>query len=286
VTVDYATGGGSATPGDDYLTKKGVLQFNPGQTSKTFSVTIIDNALYEPDKTIGLALSSPGGAELGAPADAILTILNDETLPSSIVNGDFEQGATGWTQNSSHGWTLILEDGEFPHGVHPHGGNWAVWLGGGVDEISSIDQQQVTVPAGAPYLTYYHWIVSEDACSLDFDVAEVIINDSVEDSYVLCAIDDTGGWAKHVVDLSSWVNQSISVKIIVTTDGSLSSHLFVDDVSFEASADAPAVPPTTLFGGEQEALKSRLDLSAPIGGIAPSDADRPLLSGLIRGRVN
>jgi hypothetical protein len=30
-------------------------------------------------------------------------------LASSIVNGDFESGPTGWTEYSAHGWDLMLD---------------------------------------------------------------------------------------------------------------------------------------------------------------------------------
>lgn len=284
VTVNYATGGGSATAGIDYVAKAGILQFNPNQTGKTFNVTIIDNPLYEATKTIGLSLSNPGGAEFGSPANATLSITNDDAPPSSIINGNFEQGATGWSQFSTHGWPVIiedLEDNSFPGNVAPRSGTWAVWLGGANDDLSYIGQQ-IIVPAGAPYLTYYHWIASEDACG--FDVAEVIINDTdVANEYDLCANQTTVGWVKHTVNLSDWVNQSVSVKIAVVTDSSLNSNLFVDDVFFAVSADVPAGPPVQQPGGGQEALQSRLDLLAPTGEITPPAAERPPFSGRARG---
>ncbi len=81
VTVDYATvGGGTATAGTDYVATSGTLTFNANETSKTFSVTILNDTLYEPDETVNLVLSNPaGGATLGAPSAAVLTITNDDT---------------------------------------------------------------------------------------------------------------------------------------------------------------------------------------------------------------
>ncbi len=178
-----------------------------------------------------------------------------------LVNGDFEQGTVGWTQFATQGWPLIIEDLEddsFPGTVHPKSGSWAVWLGGAHDDVSYIGQQ-VLVPSGAPYFTYYHWIGSEDVCG--YDNADVVIGDStVVDTYDLCVNENTGGWAKHVVNLSAWSNQTVLVRIVVVTDESLNSNLFVDDVSFEASADAPAMPPTTIPVEGQEVFQSRLDL--------------------------
>lgn len=154
---------------------------------------------------------------------------------SGIVNGGFESGTTGWTEDSLQGYTIIDNSG-FPSGVTPHGGSWMAWLGGIPDEISKIGQQ-VTISAGAPYLTYYHWIDSVDSCGLDFGT--VHINGTIEDAYDLCTSTDTGGWVKHSVDLSAFAGQSVWLQIGVVTDSSVDSSLFVDDVSLQASALAP-----------------------------------------------
>ena len=150
------------------------------------------------------------------------------------INGNFESGSTGWDEYSTHGWGLILPASGLP--VIPHSGNWAVWLGGDYNDISFI-RQQVTVPVSSPYLAYWHWIASQDFCGWDF--GGVIINDStVVDQYNLCSSANTGGWVKHVVNLSAYAGQSVSLQIRAETDSSLNSNLFVDDVSFQASASS------------------------------------------------
>lgn len=155
-----------------------------------------------------------------------------------IVNPGFESGATGWTQYSTHGWTLILNSG-YPTGVTPHGGSWLVWLGGDYDEISYI-QQQVTVPASTPYLSYWHWIASQDSCGYDF--GGVLVNGTVVSVYNLCSSQNTGGWVKHVVNLSAYANQSVTLQIRTEMDSSLNSNLFVDDVAFQATAAVNEAP--------------------------------------------
>src|SRR5690606_33984934 len=47
VTVDYATGGGSATAGQDYLSATGVLTFAPSVTSQTVTVFVKGDTTYE-----------------------------------------------------------------------------------------------------------------------------------------------------------------------------------------------------------------------------------------------
>lgn len=87
VSVNFSTGNGTATAGSDYTATSGTLSFGDGETSKTFSVTILDDTIVEGDETVNLTLSNPtGSATLGSPATATLTILDDET-PTPEING-------------------------------------------------------------------------------------------------------------------------------------------------------------------------------------------------------
>jgi hypothetical protein len=77
VTVTYSTSNGTAIAGSDYVPVSGTLTFNPGVITRTFTVTIINNAGNEGDETLTLTLSSPVGATLGATNPATLTIADD-----------------------------------------------------------------------------------------------------------------------------------------------------------------------------------------------------------------
>jgi M6 family metalloprotease-like protein len=148
-----------------------------------------------------------------------------------LVNGNFEAGTAGWGEYSTHGWALILQEAQLP--VTPHSGNWAVWLGGSYNETAYI-QQQVTVLASQPYLAYWHWASSEETeCIWDFGM--VMVDGKVEESYGLCAANNTGGWAAHSVNLSAYAGRTVWVQIRAETDSYLNSNLFVDDVSFQTS---------------------------------------------------
>jgi uncharacterized protein YkwD len=83
-TVHYATSDGSAKAGTDYTGTSGTLTFNPGDTSLTFTVPILNNPLANGPVTVNLTLSSPtGGAALGSQSSAVLTIPGS---PSTGVN--------------------------------------------------------------------------------------------------------------------------------------------------------------------------------------------------------
>jgi len=47
VTVDYAAGDGTAVCAGDYLAASGTLTFTAGQTSRTFTVTVVNDTLDE-----------------------------------------------------------------------------------------------------------------------------------------------------------------------------------------------------------------------------------------------
>lgn len=79
VSVTYATSNGTATAGSDYTTKTGTLIFAAGEVSKTFTIPITNNTLGESNETVILKLSNPkGGATLGTPSQATLTILDND----------------------------------------------------------------------------------------------------------------------------------------------------------------------------------------------------------------
>ncbi len=101
VSVDYATSNGTATAGSDYTAASGTLTFAPGETSKTFPVTILDDGATEGDETVNLALSNPSGATLGALTAATLTIVDNEGPVTVNLN------AAAYSANESAGSILI-----------------------------------------------------------------------------------------------------------------------------------------------------------------------------------
>jgi chitinase len=98
VSVDDTTADGTAVAGSDYTSKSGTLTFTPGQTSKTVSVSITDDALAEDDETFTLNLSNATGGLLIADAQAVGTIQNDDADPTvSVAAGSVVEGDAGTT---------------------------------------------------------------------------------------------------------------------------------------------------------------------------------------------
>src|SRR5262249_49375870 len=74
-TVQYKTSDGSGVEGTNYNASSGTLVFDEGQTSRTFTVGVLDDG-SSTNKTVRLTLSSPaGGATLGLRSSATLWIV-------------------------------------------------------------------------------------------------------------------------------------------------------------------------------------------------------------------
>jgi hypothetical protein len=82
VTVDYTTADGSATAGADYAAAAGTLTLLDGEASKTFTITILEDTIYEGNESFDVRLSGPGGgATLGSRSSALVTISDNDPQP-------------------------------------------------------------------------------------------------------------------------------------------------------------------------------------------------------------
>ena len=96
VTVVYATAGGTAAPGSDYLTTSGMLTFAAGVGTQTFAVTINGDTTAEPDETVLVNLSSPSNALLGD-SQGVATITNDDLPALTITDVTVAEGSSPTT---------------------------------------------------------------------------------------------------------------------------------------------------------------------------------------------
>ena len=96
VQVDYATADNTATANSDYVPVSGTLTFAPGETTKTFTVTLFEDTIDEPDEALRVTLSNPANAALGS-AEATVTILDDDPAPAvqfSAATANVTEGLT------------------------------------------------------------------------------------------------------------------------------------------------------------------------------------------------
>jgi bacillopeptidase F len=89
VTVNYATADHTAVAGEDYEATAGTLTFLDGETSRTFTVAVLDDAVAEADEELAVILANPtGGAGLGIPVLARVTIIDDDSTGPVDADGD------------------------------------------------------------------------------------------------------------------------------------------------------------------------------------------------------
>ena len=85
VTVDYATSDGTATAGNDYTATSGTLTFAAGETMKTVSVPVLDDAHDEGEENLTLTLSDPTGGAYLEDATATGVIENSDPMPQAWI---------------------------------------------------------------------------------------------------------------------------------------------------------------------------------------------------------
>lgn len=93
VTVEYETEDGSASDDSDYQPVSGKLTFADGKTTATFDVEVNDDNEAEDNETIILKLFSPGGgASIGTPNTATLTIVDNDEGDGTSVDPENSKG--------------------------------------------------------------------------------------------------------------------------------------------------------------------------------------------------
>ncbi|WP_413166086.1 Calx-beta domain-containing protein [Capilliphycus salinus ALCB114379] len=85
VTVDYATENNTALAGIDYTATSGTLTFADGETSKSFTIPILEDTAVEGNEFFNLNLTNAtGDAILGMATSTVNIVDNDVLMPGSI----------------------------------------------------------------------------------------------------------------------------------------------------------------------------------------------------------
>lgn len=78
VVANYVTGNDTAVADADYVPVSDIVTFEPGETLKLLSVTILDDALSEGNESFSLSIPSVAGGTLGFPRTTRVVIEDDE----------------------------------------------------------------------------------------------------------------------------------------------------------------------------------------------------------------
>lgn len=140
-----------------------------------------------------------------------------------------------WQEQSKLDLNLILNENDLPH-ITPHGGSWAVWLGGDENEVASITQI-VALPEQNPSVVYWYWIQSAYffECDSQFEgtAGLKINNTTIGQTHRLCADLDTG-WQQMSVSLDQFAGQTVVLEFWITTPPNLTyggPSFYIDDAS-------------------------------------------------------
>jgi hypothetical protein len=144
-----------------------------------------------------------------------------------IVNGDFESGTSPWSQTSSGGYQLI-------ESTRPHAGSFSAYLGGynrGTDAVAQV----VTVPSNGT-LRYWWYMSTRESGSTPYDSFRVRLYDASTGALVATPRSFTnasgaGVWRQDSLALSAYAGRRLRVEFSATTDYTLPTSFFVDDVS-------------------------------------------------------
>jgi uncharacterized protein YhjY with autotransporter beta-barrel domain len=122
VSVNVATANGTATAGSDYVGASGSFAFQPGETSKTFAVTVNSDAVPEATESFTAVLSGAVNASIGT-GTGNGTIINDDValdlLPENLPNGTVGAfySAILTTSGGTAPYTYTVSAGTLPAGL-------------------------------------------------------------------------------------------------------------------------------------------------------------------------
>jgi hypothetical protein len=129
--VNWATADADATKPVDYTAGSGTLTFAPGDTSKTFAVTVNGDLVAELDEAFRVTLSGPSNATLGR-AGGIGTIVDDELL--AVVDIDEPTIMEGQSGTATLGFSVTLShQASFPVTV-----DWSTSPGTATDGVDYV----------------------------------------------------------------------------------------------------------------------------------------------------
>jgi hypothetical protein len=101
VSVNFATAGGTAQSGSDFLSSSGTLTFNPGESAKTIFIDVVDDSSFEGNETFFVNLTNPVGGVI-ADGQGMATIVDNDIPPTKFFvvddassNRTYEYGAAG-----------------------------------------------------------------------------------------------------------------------------------------------------------------------------------------------
>ncbi|GCE26222.1 hypothetical protein KDA_17060 [Dictyobacter alpinus] len=152
-----------------------------------------------------------------------------------ITNGGFESGSASWTESSTGGYEIVDTS-------KPHSGTHSAYLCG-YNSCTDTIYQTVSIPSTTSKitLTYWTYISTSETGSTCYDYFYARLRTStgatISTPQTQCNA-NAHGWTQYSFDvtsaLSSYKGQQVQVYFSGTTDSSLTTSFYVDDVALNA----------------------------------------------------
>ena len=211
-----------------------------GASSVKFNGT---SASYTVNSSTQITATVPSGATTGpisvtnssgtGTSSSSFTVTSGGNTAQLIKNGGFESGQSPWSESSANGYQLIDP-------TNPHTGSYSAWLCG-YNNCSDAIWQTVTIPSTMTKSTLSFWLYidTQESGSTCYDYFYARIRTSggttITTPLKQCNA-NAHGWVQYTYDVSSalsgYKGQNVQVYFQGTTDSSLYSDMYVDDVTF------------------------------------------------------
>lgn len=144
-----------------------------------------------------------------------------------LQNGGFESGTTPWVQASSGGYQLISTN-------RPRTGSYSAWMGGYNSATESVTQTVLVPTSGS--LKYYWFMTSSEGTGSAYDYLRVkVLNASTNALLATVSTrsnrDARNLWTLDTVSLAAYAGQTVKIRFEVTTDSSVLTNFWIDDIT-------------------------------------------------------
>ncbi len=224
MTTEYMPTTGTAS----WSTRIGAFKFAScgGPPPPTATNTPVPAATNTPTKTsVPAATNTPTNTPVVAPTNTPVP----GGCGESLSNGGFEIGTSPWVQTSSGGYQIVDT-------TRPHTGSYSAYLGG-YNRATDTIYQQVTIPSNATSATLTYWwnVSTQESGSRSYDYLYARVLDANGNTLTtLQTLSNTSvqnTWTKSTYSLLAYKGQTVRIYFKGTTDVSLPTSFFVDDVS-------------------------------------------------------
>lgn len=230
--------GTSVTISGANFTGATAVKFNGTSASYTVNSASQITATVPSGATSGpISVTTPSGSATSSSSFTVTTGGGGGTTTQMLANPGFENGQSPWQESSAGGYQIVDP-------TNPHTGSYSAYLCG-YDFCNDQIWQTVTLPSTTTkvVLSYWTYIDTYEASGspcYDYFYAKIRNSSGGTITTVQTQCNkNTHGWTQYTFDVTSATNsyhgQQIQVYFQGTTDVSLPSDFFVDDVALNVT---------------------------------------------------